>query len=250
MSTAITCWGLHPVRALLRTAADSILEAYSDAAVRSTELEQLRAELGSHGVKVQLVPRQTLERLAEGGRHQGIVVRRRPLPPLSFDVLLDRLSASTTPALLLVLDGVQDPQNLGSCLRVADAAGCAAVIVPKDRSAGMSGAVVKAASGAADTMPLVTVTNLSRALEALREAGVWTVGTTGEASDALYDVDLTGSVAIVMGGEAKGIRQLTRDHCDYVVRIPMAGSVESLNVATAAAICVYEAVRQRSAGKS
>jgi len=161
-----------------------------------------------------------------------------------LDELLDR---SEAPPLLLVLDGVTDPHNLGACLRTADAAGALAVIVPKDKSATLNATVRKVACGAAEVVPLVAVTNLARTLEKLQKRGVWIVGTAGEASQELYSQDLSGPIALVMGAEGKGMRRLTREHCDYLVRLPMAGSVSSLNVSVATGVCLFEALRQRRA---
>jgi 23S rRNA (guanosine2251-2'-O)-methyltransferase len=161
-----------------------------------------------------------------------------------LDELLDR---SEAPPLLLVLDGVTDPHNLGACLRTADAAGALAVIVPKDKSATLNATARKVACGAAEVVPLVAVTNLARTLEKLQKRGVWIVGTAGEASQELYSQDLSGPIALVMGAEGKGMRRLTREHCDYLVRLPMAGSVSSLNVSVATGVCLFEALRQRRA---
>ena len=238
-------WGHHAIRAALKKAPECVLEAWAEAHVQGGEVESLCDELTRLGVSVQGVPRHTLDQLAGGGRHQGIVVRRRPAPQLTLDALREDLSRARDPALLLVLDGVQDPQNLGACLRVADAAGARAVIVPKDRAAGRSGAVFKVASGAADTIPLVTVTNLARAMRELQSAGIWLLGATQDAEESLYAVDMTVPLGIVLGGEAQGLRRLTREHCDRLVAIPMRGTVESLNVASAAAVCLFEANRQR-----
>jgi 23S rRNA (guanosine2251-2'-O)-methyltransferase len=160
--------------------------------------------------------------------------------------LLDGINGSP---LILVLDGVTDPHNLGACLRVADAAGAHAVIAPRDRAVGLNATAAKVASGAADTVPYITVTNLARALRELKDAGVWVVGTAGEATKSLYDTELDGPVALVMGAEGEGMRRLTRDTCDVVMQIPMAGTVESLNVSVASGVCLFEAVRQRAVKK-
>jgi len=161
-----------------------------------------------------------------------------------LDELLDRTEGAP---LLLVLDGVTDPHNLGACLRTADAAGALAVLVPKDKSATLTPTVRKVACGAAEVIPLVAVTNLARTLEKLQQRGLWIVGTAGEAEQELYDQDLTGPTIIIMGAEGKGMRRLTREHCDYLVRLPMAGSVSSLNVSVATGVCLFEAMRQRGA---
>ena len=161
-------------------------------------------------------------------------------------MLLQFVEQSEQPSLILVLDGVTDPHNLGACLRSADAAGVHAVVVPKDKSADLSPTVRKVACGAAEVVPFVRVTNLSRTLEALKERGVWLFGAAGEAEKSIYDNDLTGSMALVMGAEGAGLRRLTREHCDHLVKLPMAGSVSSLNVSVATGVCLFEAVRQRA----
>jgi 23S rRNA (guanosine2251-2'-O)-methyltransferase len=241
----ILIWGHHAVRAALRNAPERMLEAWADTHLQSGEVAAFCAALARLGVAVQRVPRPTLDQLSGGGRHQGIVVRRRLAPPITIETLCEEVSNAHAPCLLLILDGVQDPQNLGACLRVADAAGARAVVVPKDRAAGRSGAVFKAASGAGDTIPLVTVTNLARAMDELKAAGVWLIGATQDAAQSLYAVDLSAPLGVVLGGEERGLRRLTRERCDHLVAIPMRGGVESLNVATAAAVCLFEANRQR-----
>ncbi|OOY44546.1 23S rRNA (guanosine(2251)-2'-O)-methyltransferase RlmB, partial [Solemya velum gill symbiont] len=182
--------------------------------------------------------------------HQGVLVRARAPAALDENALRQLLDRIEPPYLLLVLDGVQDPHNLGACLRTADAAGVHAVIAPKDRSVGLTPVVCKVASGAAESMPFVQVTNLARTLEMLtQEFQVWVTGTAGEADMGLYDADLRGSTAIVMGAEEKGMRRLTREHCDQLISLPMAGSVESLNVAVATGVTLFEAIRQRNVAK-
>jgi 23S rRNA (guanosine2251-2'-O)-methyltransferase len=170
------------------------------------------------------------------------------MPALSLDELLAQ--AGDQPQTLLLLDGVTDPRNLGACLRTADAAGAAAVIVPRDRSAAMTAIVAKAAAGAAESTPLVQVTNLSRAMEEIKQAGIWIAGAAGESDRSVYDLDLTGPIAWVLGAEGEGMRRLTREKCDWLARIPMAGAVESLNVSVAAGVCLFETARQRSARKA
>jgi 23S rRNA (guanosine2251-2'-O)-methyltransferase len=186
-----------------------------------------------------------LDGASNGVKHQGALAWvRTPAarPQQDLDALLDGIREAP---LLLLLDEVQDPHNLGACLRTADAAGVHAVIAPKDRSAGLTPVVSKVASGAAETVPFVQVTNLARAMDGLKERGIWLIGTAGEAESELYDRDLRGSLGLVMGGEGDGLRRLTRERCDTLVRLPMSGQVESLNVSVAAGICLYEAVRQR-----
>ncbi|CAL8473801.1 23S rRNA 2'-O-ribose G2251 methyltransferase [Caballeronia sp. S22] len=200
------------------------------------------------GVRLIAADESRLWGLAGNIQHQGIVARANDLPlAQNLAELLDGISG--TP-LLLVLDGVTDPHNLGACLRVADAAGAHAVIAPRDRSAGLNSTAAKVASGAADSVPYITVTNLARALRELKDAGVWVIGTAGEATASLYETKLDGPVAIVVGAEGEGMRRLTRETCDEVMNIPMAGTVESLNVSVASGVCLFEAVRQRGVKKS
>ena len=242
-------WGLHPVRETLARAPERVLELWVLGGRADERMEAVLELARAQGIACQAVRRDTLDGMAQGGTHQGVVARLAAAAPLDEDdleALLDRLQA---PPLLLVLDGVQDPHNLGACLRSADAAGAAAVIVPRDRAAGLTPVVRKVAAGAAETVPLVAVVNLARTLRGLQERGVWLVGTDDTAERTLYDADLAGPVAVVMGSEGEGLRRLTRDSCDQLVSIPMAGAVESLNVSVATGIVLFEAVRQRSAKK-
>lgn len=192
------------------------------------------------------ISRKELDQMVPEGRHQGCVARVTPLEPLSetdLDQLLDNLSE--TP-FLLILDGVQDPHNLGACLRTAEAAGAHAVVAPKDRASSLTTTAIKISSGSAERVPFVQVTNLARVLRDLQERGIWLVGTSGDCDTSLYQADLKGPLALILGAEGKGIRRLTRDHCDAVVFIPMQGQAESLNVSVAAGVCLFEAQRQRS----
>ncbi|MDF4820705.1 23S rRNA (guanosine(2251)-2'-O)-methyltransferase RlmB, partial [Vibrio parahaemolyticus] len=200
------------------------------------------------GVSIQQMTRKTLDDKARGANHQGIIARVKPAKQLNENDIDDILAKHESP-LLLVLDGVTDPHNLGACLRNADAAGAAAIIVPKDRSAPMNATVSKVACGAAEVVPLIRVTNLARTMRTLQEQGIWFVGTAGEATHDIYQAKLTGPLAIVMGAEGDGMRRLTRETCDDLIKIPMAGSVSSLNVSVASGICLFEAVRQRIAAK-
>jgi len=212
---------------------------------RITEIRQLAL---AAQVPVREVGRGQLERLVPGSNHQGVVARTRVSALRDENALETLLQGLEEPPFLLILDGVQDPHNLGACLRSADAAGIHAVITPRDRAVGLTSTVCKVASGAAETLPFIQVTNLARTLRWLRdEAGVWLVGTAGEAEVSLFQADLKGSLGLVMGGEEKGMRRLTREHCDLLIKIPMFGAVESLNVSVAAGICLFEAVRQRHA---
>jgi 23S rRNA (guanosine2251-2'-O)-methyltransferase len=207
---------------------------------RSRDLVALAESLG-----VRVIPTEParLDGMANGARHQGVVARvNAQHKVLKLEDVLETMEGT---ALLLVLDGVTDPHNLGACLRVADAAGAQAVIAPKDRSASLNATAIKVASGAADTVPYVTVTNLARALKQMQEAGIWVIGAAGEAKQSLYDVDQTGPIAWVLGAEGDGLRRLTRDTCDVLAHIPMHGSVDSLNVSVATGVCLFEARRQR-----
>jgi 23S rRNA (guanosine2251-2'-O)-methyltransferase len=209
---------------------------------RSAELQALARE---RGVPLQLVDGIELDRRAPDVNHQGVVAQvsgGRMLGEADLEAMLDGLDH---PPFLLVLDGVQDPHNLGACLRTADAAGVDAVVAPRDRAVGLTPAARKTAAGAAETLPFIQVTNLARTLRGLQQRGIWVIGAAGEAEQTLYQADLKGALALVLGAEEKGLRRLTREHCDLLVRIPMRGSVESLNVSVAAAVCLYEAVRQR-----
>ncbi|MNT29748.1 23S rRNA (guanosine-2'-O-)-methyltransferase RlmB [compost metagenome] len=181
------------------------------------------------------------------GVHQGVVAEVSPSQVWGEAMLEELLDRTEGAPLILVLDGVTDPHNLGACLRTADAAGALAVVVPKDKSATLTPAVRKVACGAAEVIPLVAVTNLARTLEKLQQRGLWVVGTAGEAEQELYQQDLTGPTILIMGAEGKGMRRLTREHCDFLVKLPMAGSVSSLNVSVATGVCLFEAVRQRNA---
>jgi 23S rRNA (guanosine2251-2'-O)-methyltransferase len=196
-------------------------------------------------VKFHRVPRAKLDAMADGARHQGVVARMRTTPVGSEPELAEFLSQLPPAPLMLVLDGVQDPHNLGACLRVADAAGVHAVILPRDRSAPLSATARRAASGAAETVPIFQVINLARVLDQLKDAGVWLYGAAQDGADEMYATDLTGPVALILGGEGEGMRRLTRERCDRLIAIPMAGKVESLNVSVAAGVMLYEVVRQR-----
>lgn len=239
--------GIHSVRTAIRHGADSIESLWFDRGRKDKRLGQLLTEARKAGLKPLAVDKAELDRLLPNANHQGVVASSAA-PAAQGESGLDALlTALDGPALLLVLDGVTDPHNLGACLRSADGAGVHAVIAPKDRAAGLTPTACKVASGAAESVPFIQVTNLARTLKHLRDAyGVWAVGTAGESETSLYQVDLKGPLAIVMGAEEKGMRRLTREQCDQLVYLPMAGSVESLNVSVATGVCLYEAVRQRS----
>jgi 23S rRNA (guanosine2251-2'-O)-methyltransferase len=242
-------FGLHAVTELLQRRGKSVECLLLQSGRRDRRLNDIRNAADSLGLTIREVSREELDDLVPG-RHQGVVAQLSPEQGpaglrWSESQLLSCLSSADRPPLLLVLDGVTDPHNLGACLRSADAAGVTAVIVPKDRSASLSPTAIKVASGAAETVPLVQVTNLARTLDHIKSAGVWLYGAAGEASASLYEQDLAGPVALVLGSEGKGLRRLTREHCDVLVSLPMQGAVSSLNVSVAAGICLFEAVRQR-----
>ncbi|MEL7291144.1 MAG: 23S rRNA (guanosine(2251)-2'-O)-methyltransferase RlmB [Pseudomonadota bacterium] len=237
-------YGIHAVKAVLEREPERFIEAFVLKGRQDDRLMPILNELQMCGVSIQQMTRKTLDDKARGANHQGIMARVKPAKQLNENDLDDILAKHDSP-LLLVLDGVTDPHNLGACLRNADAAGVAAVIVPKDKSANITATVSKVACGAAETVPLVRVTNLARTMRALQEQGIWFVGTAGEATHDIYQAKLTGPLAIVMGAEGDGMRRLTRETCDDLIKIPMAGSVSSLNVSVASGVCLFEAVRQR-----
>ncbi len=238
-------FGLHAVSAALRHNGSELAELWVVRDRRDRAVQEILAQARACGLEPRTVERKDLDALVPGARHQGVVAR---IGATAADAKLDLaelLQSLDHAPLLLVLDGVQDPHNVGACLRSADAAGVDAVIVPKDRASGLTPTVRKVASGAAETIPFFQVTNLARTLGELRQAGVWLVGLAGEAEQSLYELDLTGPRALVLGAEEKGLRRLTREACDWLARIPMGGSVASLNVSVAAGVCLFEAVRQR-----
>ena len=245
-------YGLHAIEAVLARAPERLLELWMASPRDDARARQLRERALAVGVRIQTVSSEALAKLVGDVAHQGAVAAVRPLKAWDEHDLLENLSQMTGDAssasdgpLLLVLDGVTDPHNLGACLRTADAAGVHAVVIPKDRSASVDGVVRKVAAGAAEFVPVASVTNLARALDLLKEQGIWVVGTDGEAPETLYQADLKRPLALILGAEGSGMRRLTRERCDFVVRIPMAGQVESLNVSVAAGVALFEARRQR-----
>lgn len=245
MSQLEQVFGIHAVKAILARQPERVVELWCLQGRQDQEFAAIIHQARQYGASVQSVSRKALDNAAQGATHQGLLARVKPAKRYSENDLATILAGESAP-LLLVLDGVTDPHNLGACLRTADAAGVSAVIVPKDKSAQINATVRKVACGAAETVPLIPVTNLARSLRWLQqEHNVWLVGTAGEADHSLYETKLQGAVAIVMGAEGKGMRRLTREHCDELVSLPMAGSVSSLNVSVATGICLYEAVRQR-----
>lgn len=236
-------YGLHAVHSVLKHHADTVQVVFYDAKRQDQRLQQLLQLAKEQDIACTPCNKDELNQKSAHEQHQGIVVEAiENTSKLSLEELLDQL---TVPPLLLVLDGVTDPHNLGACLRTADAAGVHAVIFPKDKSAGINATVRKVACGAAEVIPSFPVTNLARCLEQLKQRGIWIVGTAGEATTSVYEQDLRGPLALVMGAEGKGMRRLTRDHCDYLIKLPMAGSVSSLNVSVATGVCLFEIVRQR-----
>ncbi len=244
MSAPKVLFGFHAVGVRLKTAPRSVVEIYYEPARRDARMRQFIERATQAGVRLIEADAIRLAKLAGSHGHQGVAARVEALPQThSLDDLLDAVDG---PPLLLVLDGVTDPHNLGACLRVADGAGAHAVIAPKDHAAGINATVAKVASGAAETVPYFMVTNLARTLGELKERSIWCIGASDEAPDTLYQSDLKGPVALVLGAEGAGLRQLTRKTCDALARIPMRGAVESLNVSVASGIFLYEALRQRT----
>ena len=237
-------YGMHPVRLVLTQAPETVLEIWIQENKRDTgSIMQLTSLADT--IPVHYVSKDTLDKLAQYGRHQGIVIKRRRSKTVIHELKDLFHDTGDTLPLLLVLDGIQDPHNLGACLRTADAAGVQAVIIPADRAAGITPVVSKVASGAAENIPLIPVSNLARAIQQLQASGIWIVGTTESAEHCIYEIDLVRPLALVMGSEGKGLRRKTRENCDILVNIPMAGIVESLNISVATGICLFEAVRQR-----
>jgi len=238
-------YGFHAVGVRLKTAPQSVIEIYFEATRRDARMRQFIERAKEAQVRLIEADGLRLSKLCGNHGHQGVVARVEPLAQVtSLDDLLDSLP-SEQPPLLLVLDGITDPHNLGACLRVADGAGAHAVIAPKDHAVGVNATVAKVASGAAETMPYFMVTNLARTLNELKERNIWVIGTSDDAPKTLYQVDLKGPTALVLGAEGAGMRQLTRKTCDELVSLPMRGAVESLNVSVASGVCLYEALRQR-----
>ena len=240
--------GFHAVTARLRQRAESVRVVYVAAGRHDARARELGERARAAGIAVHPIEEKRLDEMAKGARHQGVIASvDAALPHVALSDVLDVERRDAL--LLLVLDGVTDPHNLGACLRSADAFGANAVVVPKDRAVGVNATVAKAASGAADTVPVVTVTNLARALREMKEAGVWILGADA-GGESLFGADLAGPLAWVLGAEGEGLRRLTREHCDRLVAIPTQGSVESLNVSVAAGICLFATRRARAAGAS
>lgn len=240
-------FGIHAATTTLKRDSKRVRGMWVQKGRADGRMQKLLDIAAEQRIRVEWAGKKELEDMADGGVHQGVVVAVEPVQAKNeqfLDALLDKLDE---PAFLLVLDGVTDPHNLGACLRTADAAGVHAVIAPKDKSAPLNATASKVACGAAEVMPYVLVTNLARTLKDLQQKGVWITGTAGESETLIYDADLKGPMALVMGAEGKGMRRLTREHCDHLVKIDMAGEVSSLNVSVATGVCLFEAVRQRKA---
>ncbi len=247
MSSPKVLFGFHAVGVRLKMAPQSIIEIHFEPTRRDARMRQFIDRVKEAGVRLIESDGLRIAKLAGSHGHQGVAARVQAIEQVhSLDELLENLEAAgTVQPLILVLDGITDPHNLGACLRVADGAGAHAVIAPKDHAAGINATVAKVASGAAETMPYFMVTNLARTLNELKERNIWIIGTSDDADKTIYEVDLKGPVALVLGAEGAGMRQLTRKTCDELVSIPMQGAVESLNVSVASGVCLYEALRQR-----
>jgi len=248
MSSARAIHGLHAVTAALKRRPEAVFEVFLDPGRNDPRARKVAELARAGGVRLHHADAARLDGLAKGSRHQGVVAFvERAAPAGSLDEVLE---SAAEPPMLLVLDGVQDPHNLGACLRVADAMGVHAVIAPKDRAVGLSATVHKVASGAAESVPFIVVTNLARVLRDLKNKGIWVVGATESGATTLFEARLSGALALVLGAEGEGLRRLTRETCDELIAIPMLGQVESLNVSVAAGICLYEARRQRHSARS
>ncbi len=245
MSKSELIYGMHAVDALLEKQPERVIEIYALKGRDDERLSSIIAKASEWGISVQFMQRKALDDKSAGEQHQGVIARVKAAKILTEHDLDTCLNELNVPPFLLILDGVTDPHNLGACLRSADAAGVHAVIIPKDNSASLTPVVRKVACGAAESVPLIHVTNLARTMRTLQEKGIWIYGTAGEAQQSLYDCKLQGGIALAMGAEGKGLRRLTREHCDQLIKLPMAGSVSSLNVSVATGICLFEAVRQR-----
>jgi len=245
MSSARIIYGFHAVLSRIRQNAESIQELYVDKDRVDARMKDLLTLASEKNLRVMTLEKARLDGMAAHGRHQGVLAKvvDTPIPYLDIH---DVLEALDEPPFLLILDGVEDPHNLGACLRVADAMGVHAVIAPKDRAAGLNATVRKVACGAAESVPFIAVTNLARTMRELKDAGIWLLGAAMEAESDLFSINMPPAVGLVLGAEGHGLRRLTAETCDALVRIPMLGSVESLNVSVASGICLYEARRQRT----
>lgn len=241
---AETVFGIHAVSELLERHPEQVIRLSFQDGRDDRRLQSIKDQAQQLGLLSNVVPRRDLDQLVSG-RHQGVVAEVKNLPQRQESELYELLEQAGNKGLVLVLDGVTDPHNLGACLRSADASGATAVVVPKDKSAQINATVRKVACGAAEVVPFFAVTNLARTLKQMAQQGIWIVGTSGDADALIYDIDMSGPVAVVMGAEGDGMRRLTRENCDYLAKLPMAGTVSSVNVSVATGICLFEAVRQR-----
>ncbi|WP_159016149.1 23S rRNA (guanosine(2251)-2'-O)-methyltransferase RlmB [Cognatiluteimonas profundi] len=239
--------GINSVEAAIANDAENVREVLIEAGARNPRISEIETNARRYGIEVRRVTQQALEGIAGGLRHQGAVARYAAARTWDENELPELVEAAGGKALILVLDGVQDPHNLGACLRSAAAAGVTAVVIPKDKAVQVNATVRKTSAGAADSIPVIRATNLARCMRDLQQMGVWLYGLAGDATESLYKIDLRGNVALVLGGEADGLRRLTREHCDQLVKIPMPGTTESLNVSVATGVSLFEAVRQRQA---
>jgi 23S rRNA (guanosine2251-2'-O)-methyltransferase len=239
-------FGLHAVNQMLETSPDRILNVWIQEAINSDSVRAIHEQVNNLGASVQIVPRATLSRMTKNQNHQGVIIEVKPAKKKTDDDLEGILEQNKdNNPLYLILDSVQDPHNLGACIRTADAAGVTAIIIPKDRSASINETVRKVASGAVENVTVLSVVNLVRVIKKMKEAGVWVVGTAGGTEESIYDMNLKVSTAIIMGGEGKGMRESIQNECDYVASLPILGQIESLNVSVATGVVLYEVVRQR-----
>lgn len=241
-------YGIHAVEQILQKTPERIINIWIQQSLESGAGRTLNNQLNNLGIPVQSVTRSTLDKMTKGQRHQGVMIEIKSLDKTTdhdLDSVLDENQNSNP--LYLILDSIQDPHNLGACIRTAVAAGVTAVIIPKDRAVGINETVRKVASGAVENMTVISVVNLVRAIKQIKKSGVWVVGTAGDAPGTIYELDMTTPTAIVMGGEDKGIRSSIRNECDYIASIPVKGEIESLNVSVAAGVALYEVIRQRRA---
>ena len=240
-------YGLHAVQAVLDREPEMVSRVWLENSRRDDKAKKILQLAHDADVKPERVKRDVLDKLVgENAKHQGVVALSKDTPAGNETTLKQLMTNLSVPTFLLILDGVQDPHNLGACLRTADAAGVHAVIAPKDKASGLTSVVRKVASGAAETIPFIQVTNLARTMRELQQEGVWMIGTSLETEQNIYQADLTGPLALVLGAEGKGLRRLTAENCDSLVKLPMLGTVQSLNVSVSAGVCLYEAVRQRT----
>lgn len=245
MSNNQKIFGIHAVESLLERSPEKVIQLFLQKNRQDKKFNNIEKNAKKHGIAFQFVDKKKMDDWVKGN-HQGIIAEVKVQDAMMNENQLLELAENKENIFLLVLDGVTDPHNLGACLRTADAAGVDAVVLPKDRSASLTPVVRKVACGAAETVPLVRVTNLARYLSQLKERNVWVIGTAGEATEHIYETNFSGSTALVMGAEGSGMRRLTREHCDQLIKIPMAGSVSSLNVSVATGVCLFEIVRQKN----